>query len=116
MEEAGEPKKIDIKALVAIIPPATARREAKRRSRERRVRVRYDESVKRGTARISPSLAKELGITDCLEVVVAGRRRLRLKTIIDEGLTGSDVWCNPEELRERGIADNSIATVRRAPC
>ena len=105
-------KKLDIKALVAIIPPASVRKKEKQ-IREKRIRLRYNESVKPGHAIICEALAKLLNIKDYIEITVAGRKRFKLKVTIDQKVPENEVWCNPEELREKGIADNSIATVRR---
>lgn len=108
----GEKKeKIDIKALVSIIPPASSLAREKHR-RERRIRVRGVENVKRGFAKINPKLAKTLGIKDKLVVVIARKKKLQLTAILDENISENEVWCNYEQLREEGIADNSIATIR----
>ncbi|OYT57691.1 MAG: hypothetical protein B6U76_00205 [Desulfurococcales archaeon ex4484_217_2] len=106
-------EKIDIKALVSIIPPASSLAKEKPR-KERRIRVRTSENVKQGFAKINPKLAKTLSIKDKLEIVVAKKKKLRLTVIIDENISENEVWCNAEQLREEGIADNSIATVRAA--
>ncbi len=106
-------RKIDIKALVAVIPPASSLGRGKIR-RERRIRVRAVAEVKEGFAKINPTLANELGITSALEIVVARKRKLKLTAIVDENIPFNEVWCNTGQLREEGIADNSIATVRAA--
>ena len=115
-EEKGgtqrQERKIAIKALVAIIPPASVRKTEKK-LREKRVRLRYIDSVKPGHAIINDDLAKPLNITEYIEVTVAGRKRFKLKASLSPDVPVNEVWCNPEELREKGIADNSIATVRR---
>ncbi len=111
-EKQGE-KKLDIKALVAVIPPASSLGKEKVR-REKRIRVRALSEIKEGFAKINPELAKELGITSSLEVVVARKRKLKLTAIMDENVPVNEVWCNLEQLKEEGIADNSIATVRAA--
>ncbi len=115
-EEQGkhEEKKKDIKALVAVIPPATQllRRKEKKLA-EKRIRVRRNPSVKPEHAYINPQLAKELGIKDYLEIVIARRHRYAFKAILDEKVPVNEVWCNEDLLREDGVADNSIATVRR---
>ncbi|MEM3516119.1 MAG: hypothetical protein QW281_05750, partial [Saccharolobus sp.] len=56
-------------------------------------------------------LAKELGITDNLELSVKGKR-LKLKAIIQEGVPDLEVWANSEDLVALGIEDNSAITVR----
>lgn len=108
--EEGE-KKIDIKALVAVIPPASSL--SKERSRkEKRIRVRALSEIKSGFAKIHPNLANELEIKGSLEIVVARKKKIRLTVILDDSVPITEVWCNFEQLREEGIADNSIATIR----
>ena len=111
MSKEERRKKIDIKALVSIIPPASSLAKEKPR-RERRIRVRTSENVKREFAKINPKLAEILGIKNKLEIVVARKKKLKLTVILDESIGENEVWCNAEQLREEGIADNSIATVR----
>ncbi len=113
----GEEKpggKRDIKALVALIPPADALRKKEVKLVERRMRIRYDEDIDPGKARINPETAKALGIADALEVVVAGRHKFVFEAVLDEDVPPNEVYCNGELLREKGVADNSIATVRKA--
>jgi len=108
-------KKIDIKALVAVIPPASevlARKAPK--AIERRIRVRRKPDVDPDYAKINPSLAKSLGAQDLVEIVVAGRFRKTFNIILDENVPANEAWCNEELLKEHGVADNSIATIRRA--
>jgi hypothetical protein len=110
--EGGEVgKKRDIKALLSVVPPAEALKKQRGQGvRERRIKLRYGEAVKQGTLHINPALAKELSITDYAEVSVHGRR-VRLKVVLDEGVPPSEVW-GSSDLRNYGIADNSIVTLR----
>ncbi|BAA80645.2 conserved hypothetical protein [Aeropyrum pernix K1] len=103
--------KAPISRLVEMVPSASSLRE-ERRPREKRIRLRYDPRLKPEEARISPSLAKELGIEDFLEITVAHRHRFAFKAIIDEEAEPNRVYVNPDLMEEHGIADNSIATVR----
>jgi len=112
-EQVGEKKKLDVKSLVAVIPPADALLRKEKKLQEKRVRVRYG-NVKEDQIRISKKLAEELGIKEKAYLVVAGRKRFLLNVIIDENLPENTVFANEELLRENGVADNSIATVRRA--
>jgi anaerobic selenocysteine-containing dehydrogenase len=116
-EKAGEekPEKVDIKKLVSIIPPA-AELFGKRQKgpKEKRIRLLYDESVSEEEAKISPALAKELGIKDFVEISVAGRKRFRLKVRIDENASPNYVYVNPELMKRNGVANNSICTIRAA--
>lgn len=110
-----EKKKSDIKSLVAIIPPAHEVLGKKGpRLAEKRIRVRQKPDIKPQYAKINPKLAEDLGIKDYLEVVVARRHKLIFKALFDEKVPESEVWCNEELLKDRGIADNSIATVRKS--
>jgi len=113
-ESIKQEKKKDIRALVAVVPPASeviGRKEKK--LSERRIRVRRKPHIKPEYAYINPQLAKELDIKDYLEIVIARRHRLAFKAILDETVPINEVWCNEDLLRDKGIADNSIATVRK---
>ena len=108
-------KRIDVTKLLSIIPPASELKRKEVKLKEKRIRVRYNESLPVNTVRLSKQLAQLLGINegDQVEIVVAGRHKFVYNAIIiDEGNV-NEVHCNPEELKERGVADNSIATVRR---
>ncbi len=110
-----EKKKPDIKSLVAIIPPAHEVLGKKGpRLVEKRIRVRRKPDIKPQYAKINPKLAEELGIKEYLEIVVARRHKLVFKAILDDQVPELEVWCNEELLRDKGIADNSIATVRKS--
>ncbi|MEM1538062.1 MAG: hypothetical protein QXK12_07290 [Candidatus Nezhaarchaeales archaeon] len=80
---------------------------------ERRLRVRRMEGVENGSAKINPKAAQFLGITDLVEVVLVGKRRFRFKAVLSEATPTNEVWINPGEALAYGIADNSIATIRR---
>jgi bifunctional DNA-binding transcriptional regulator/antitoxin component of YhaV-PrlF toxin-antitoxin module len=108
-------KKVDIKKLVSIIPPASELRRKQKVLREKRIRIKYDESLPEGSARVPKDLASMLGIKDgdMIEIVVAGRKKFLFKAEIIEETGTNIVYCYPEELRENGVADNSIATLRK---
>lgn len=111
--EEKEEKKIDIKTLVSIIPPASALKGSKAPPKEKRVKIRKRTDVDKGYAIISSKLAKELSISDMLEVSVKGKR-LKLKAILQEGVPELEIWANPEDMVTLGIEDNSTITVRAA--
>jgi anaerobic selenocysteine-containing dehydrogenase len=112
-ENAEElPDKADIKAALSLIPPASALKAEEKRLTEKRIRILYDHTLKPEEAKINPRLAKELGITEKLEIVVAGRHRFAFRAILDDDVEYGKVHVNPELMEEHGIADNSIATVR----
>jgi len=94
------------------IPPASALREARKTLREKRVRIKYDPSVRPEAAKLSSGLAKMLNISDKLELVVAGRAKFILNAIVDDSVEPDRVHVNPDIMSEEGVADNSIATVR----
>ncbi len=83
---------------------------------EKRLRIRRRDDVDPGLAKINPETAKMLQITNSLEVVIAGKKRFTFKAIGVGDVPANEVWCNTEELRAKGIADNTIATVRRPLC
>lgn len=105
-------KKIDLKSALAVIPPASQLYREEKKLRERRIRLRFRNELKEGIAKVNPVLAKELEITEKVEVVVAGRRRLIYNVDLDDEVPVSEIWVNGEKLPELGIADNTIVTVR----
>ncbi len=115
IESKEKTRKIDVTRLVSIIPPASQLKRKEAKIKEKRIRVRYNESLPLGVVKISKKLAEMLNIKDgdLVDIVVAGRHKFVYKAVIEEGEGVNEVYCNPEELRERGVADNSIATIRR---
>ncbi|NPA96858.1 MAG: hypothetical protein GXO32_04595 [Crenarchaeota archaeon] len=112
--EEREQRKLDVKKLVAVIPPPSAlmgRRQGQ--AREKRIRLRYCPDVSPEQAKISSRLAKELGITEFVEMTVAGRKRFRFKVVIDDTVPYDYIFVNPDLMRQYGIADNSMCTIRR---
>lgn len=79
---------------------------------ERRLRIRRKEDVSRGLAKMNPKMMEHLGITNSLEIVIAGKKRYRFRVLNDERVPEREVWCNADELKEYGIADNTVATCR----
>jgi len=80
--------------------------------KEKRMRIRYNDAVDEGTVRINPKAADYLGLSDEIEIVIAGKKRLRFKVLKHDMVPENEVWCNPEELRTCGVADKTIATCR----
>jgi hypothetical protein len=113
--ENKEERKVDIQKLISIIPPASELRRKETSIREKRVRIRFDESLPPATARLSKSLASMIGVSDgdTIEIVIAGRKKFVFTARVVEEGGENTVYVYPEELREKGVADNSIATVRR---
>ncbi len=114
-EESKDKKKRDIKQLVAVVPPATQllRRQAPK-IREKRVRVRLKDDVPPDELHLSPGLAKFIGVRERAELSIPGKKRMSFKAVIDERIPENEVWVNTELMRERGVADSSLATVRGA--
>ncbi len=107
---SGEERRID--KILGFIPSASQLRETRKVLREKRVRIRYDDDLDEEEARISFRLARELGIKDYLEIVIAGKKRFAFKAIIEDDVEENIVYVNGDLMEEHGIADNSIATVR----
>ncbi|MCS7104445.1 MAG: hypothetical protein NZ954_02615 [Thermofilaceae archaeon] len=80
--------------------------------RERRLRIRRRDDVPHGQARVSPKAMEYLGIKDSVEVVVGGKRKFVFNALALDKVPENEVWCNADEMRELGIADNTIAAVR----
>jgi len=113
VEEDIKEEKIDVKKLVSIVPPPSSLFSKQRQGvKEKRLRLKYDSNAKEGEARISIVLAKELGVKDYVEVTVAGKKRFRLKAIIVEDLDAYHIGVNHDQMRQLGISDNSICTIR----
>ncbi|MEM4035288.1 MAG: hypothetical protein QXU97_01535 [Fervidicoccaceae archaeon] len=109
-----ELKKHDLKTLLSVIPPAVQlRAEKKARSLEKRIRVKYGD-VGRDQIAVGKELSKELELGEEAYLTVAGRKRFLLKVIVREDLPAGLVLVNGDLMRENGVADNSIATLRRA--
>jgi hypothetical protein len=114
-EKEGDLKISVIDTLKVIPPPSMLKEDRRKTVVEKRIRIRRSPSTEENKARISPSLAKELGLSgDAVEIVVAGRKSLQLAPIIDESVPENEVWVNENLLKLYGIADNTIATIRRA--
>ncbi len=109
--KAGK-KKRDIRAILQMIPPASQLFGEEKRVKERRIRMRFHDELKEGIAKLNPQLAKELDIKDKVEVVVAHRHRFVFNVMLDDQVPVNEIWVNGEKLREEGVADNSIVTVR----
>jgi len=80
---------------------------------ERRLKLKKRDEVKEGTARINPKTAEFLGITDKLEVVLAGKKRYNFDVAVSDVVPVNEVWLNSEQMKRLGIADNTTATVRK---
>jgi hypothetical protein len=80
---------------------------------EKRLRIRRIDGVDVGMAKMNSSMMKQLQITDKIEVVIAGKRKCVLTVIADDNVPEREVWANPTQMTSLGIADNSIATIRR---
>lgn len=117
MEEQGkEERKVDISKLVSIIPPASELFKKERKLSEKRIRIRFDSSLSPDIAKVPSALAKLLDIKDkdAVEIVVAGRKKFRLQAAVFESQEENVVFVPPAEFEKNGVADNSIATIRKA--
>lgn len=112
--KGDEQGKVDIKRLVAVVPPPSILFSKERKNvREKRIRLLYDSSLGKDEAKISKVLADELNIKNYLEITVAGKKRFRFKAIIVDTLMDNDaVYVNPETMKMHGVADKSICTIR----
>lgn len=80
---------------------------------EKRLRLRRIDSVDKGTSRMNSATYKFLQMSGRLEIVVAGKKKMELKTSPFPDVPENEVWVNTDEMKLLGLADNSIATVRK---
>lgn len=103
--------------IPSFLTPSGIKGEERKERRERRLRIRRRNDVDEGKAKMNPEVMKELDIADTVEVVLVGggsrERRYVFTVIPSEDVPRNEVWCNEEEMRRLGVADNSIATIRR---
>jgi bifunctional DNA-binding transcriptional regulator/antitoxin component of YhaV-PrlF toxin-antitoxin module len=112
--EGSKSSKVDISRLLAIVPSAAELREEKKVLQEKRVRIRFDRSLVKPITIVPTSIARELDIKtgDTVEIVVAGKKKaLFTAQVEDRGENVVIVY--PTELEKQGVADNSIATIRK---
>jgi len=81
--------------------------------KERRLRIRRSNEVKEGKILIHEKIANELEIKDKAEIVVGGKKKLVLDAIISTSIPEDQVFINSDLAKINGIADNTIATIRR---
>lgn len=104
------------KPLVPSFLTADVFKKERKAPMERRLRLRRRGDVDEGKALMNPGTMKELNITTEIEAVLVGggarERRYVFAVTAKEDVPPGEVWCNDEELRKNGVADNSIATIR----
>ncbi|MFP3065031.1 MAG: hypothetical protein RXR59_05785 [Sulfolobus sp.] len=110
-EEVKEEKKVDIKTLVSIVPPASALKKERPQIKEKRVKMRKRGDIDSGFILISAKLANELGIKEEAEVSVKGKRA-KFKVIIQDGIPETEIWANDADMLKLGFEDNSTVSVR----
>lgn len=115
-EEIKE-SKIDISKLIAIIPPASEILSKKKESvPEKRIRIRFDRSLNKPVAKVPNTIAQILSVKsgDVVEIVVAGKKKATFMAEVIEVEPGEEiVYVYPSDLEKQGVADNSIATIRK---
>lgn len=84
--------------------------------KQKRMRLRHRIEVERGKSYLNPDTMNFLEVEDGqeIEIVVAKKKKFRNVVFSKSEVPINEVWMNPDELQEKGIADNSIATVRKA--
>ena len=84
--------------------------------KQKRMRLRHRVEVERGKSFLNPETMSFLEVEDSqeIEIVVAKKKKFRSIAFSKSEVPLNEVWMNPDELQEKGIADNSIATVRKA--
>ena len=84
--------------------------------KQKRMRLRHRVEVEKGKSFLNPKTMSFLEVEDSqeIEIVVAKKKKFRSIAFSKSEVPLNEVWMNPDELQEKGIADNSIATVRKA--
>lgn len=80
---------------------------------EKRMRIRSREDVAAGNSKMNAKMAEQLAISDEIEAIVSGKWKGKWKVTQTESIPANEVWLNNDELKTKGIADNTIATIRK---
>jgi len=80
---------------------------------EKRLRLRRKDDLDKGNSRLNATTAKFLQVSGRIEVIVAGKKKLELKAVPLPDVPENEVWINTDEMKQLGLSDNSIATIRR---
>ena len=80
---------------------------------EKRMRIRSREDVMAGNSKMNSKMAEPLGVSDDVEAIVSGKWKGKWKVALVESVPANEIWMNGEELKAKGIADNTIATIRK---
>ena len=80
---------------------------------EKRIRIRSRDDVIAGNSKMSSKMAEQLGVSDDVEAIVSGKWKGQWKVALVESVPANEIWMNGEELKAKGIADNTIATIRK---
>lgn len=112
--ETREESRVDVSKILAIIPPASELKPMKKGISEKRIRIRYDRNIAKPIAKIPSNIAQELSIKtgDPVEIVVAGKKKASFTAEVVES-SEQVVVIYPGDLEKQGVADNSIATIRK---
>lgn len=80
---------------------------------EKRMRIRSREDVTSENSKMNSKMAEQLGVSNEVEAIVSGKWKGKWKVALTETVPANEVWMNGEELKAKGIADNTIATIRK---
>jgi ATP-dependent protease ClpP protease subunit len=80
---------------------------------EKRMRIRSHEDVTSENSKMNSKMAEQLGISEEVEAIVSGKWKGKWKVDLTESVPANEVWMNGDELKAKGIADNTIATIRK---
>ena len=80
---------------------------------EKRLRLKRVDYIDKCQSRMNSSTYKFLQMSGRLEIVVAGKKKMELKTSAFPEVPENEVWANTDEMKLHGLSDNSIATIRK---
>jgi hypothetical protein len=79
--------------------------------KEKRLRILYDETALEGEVFIHKKLKDELDIKTKAQLVVS-KKRFEFKVKVKATIPEDKIYGNPDDLKSKGIHDNSITTIR----
>lgn len=80
---------------------------------EKRMRIRRREDVTAGNSKMNSKMAEQLGVSNEVEAIVSGKWKGKWNVALAESVPANEIWMNGEELKAKGIADNTIGTIRK---
>lgn len=113
-----EDKEVERGRKLLIPPFLTPQQEKKEQKKaERRVKIKGEDGIGEGVAKIPPDLYEALDKPSEVEVVAPGgsshERKKIFKAVMSDKIPSGEVHVSPEDLRALGVAENTVVTIRK---